>query len=490
MPKTRWALHTIFSLVGALALSAGCGGSKKTKNISVPPQRDGNSFSAVVPKYNDNAPSLSADGTKVVFLSGRESTDTALLQKAFKADWPVGAAPGAPARLTTEDLGVEKAVAISRDGAWTAIVATKEGVSALHLQDYASAKAAVTIVDDGALKVSPTFSPDDSKLLAWISRDANDFGTVKLVTIGTGTAADVATVTAITDTENNAETLFWVPTGDATYALAIGARKANKGTLNYTVRRFSTAPEAATVEATAFANDILPAKEAQPTAALGKAFVPQRVPAYEGRQVDQVGDIEVTDEAPAPKFGLDSEALSIDIATKTASSLVAQPGSQIVALSAGDATAFASMRFYYGCKNGNAGRGSGLVIAPLDGATPVVLVPMLTATEAVENEADKLTFEVGTGFCDNFKVADDPASGFYRQDSGFTEIAASASSTVAKFRVAYVSTFTDRFESDCRLRTGDQEVRVIDGDGETKKVYDLSAYRFNIENVAGASCSL
>jgi hypothetical protein len=56
-----------------LLVLVACGGKTKPKNISAPPQRSGSSLAQVEAKFNDYAPTLSADGTKVLFLSGRDA---------------------------------------------------------------------------------------------------------------------------------------------------------------------------------------------------------------------------------------------------------------------------------------------------------------------------------------------------------------------------------------------------------------------------------
>src|SRR5687768_11692231 len=107
---------------------AGCDRSRSTRQISEPPQRAGSPLVPIQTKYVDERPSLSADGTRVVFASGRQSEDTKPILKIFKSEWPEGAAPAAPSRLTpTDELGAEREAVVAPNGERVLVSASSGG---------------------------------------------------------------------------------------------------------------------------------------------------------------------------------------------------------------------------------------------------------------------------------------------------------------------------------------------------------------------------
>jgi len=135
-----------------LALAAGsCGGKSVKRNIAEDPQRGGGTLEPISARFNDLKPSLSRDGTRFVFVSGRDATDTAPTLKVYKAEWPAGAAPAAATRVTTTDFGVEKEAKLSPDGNWLVVTTVKDGRTDLVLVDFAGTKVA-KITDDAAVE--------------------------------------------------------------------------------------------------------------------------------------------------------------------------------------------------------------------------------------------------------------------------------------------------------------------------------------------------
>lgn len=449
--------------------AAGCGGKSKAKDISTEPQRQGSELSAVDVKFNDFQPELSSDGTKVIFISGRDSVAGSPTFKVYKSDWAVDAKPAAPTRLTSEDLGVEQDASLSPDGAWVAIIAVKAGKTDLYIKDYAGTQAAVRIPDDAVQKASPSFSPD-GKLLTWISR-GGDAATAKLVTVGTGTEADVAAPVDVTASTDLAQAVFW--TADVTgYGLVTGMRASGKGAIAYSVRHFATIADAAAAALTALKSDVIAPKSIYGVATESKALIGSKVMSYEGRKVDRIGDIEVTAEAPAPQITLDSEALVVDLVGGTATALATTPGFQLLSMSPGTDVGVVTSRYYYGCKDESDRQfGGGILVAPLDGSASTLFVPRL---KDVVSETE-LTFEAAVGFCDKLKTPGDLVGGKYRLDDRVLGAAVNRSATASKFRVAYVSQFSQHFDADCNLKSGDQEVMAFEVDGDTRTISLLSA---------------
>ena len=133
-------------------MAGGCGKKRSTVPSDLEPQRNGGELTEIGVKFTDLRPSLAADGTKVVFVSGRDSTDDTATLKAFKTDWPEDGVPTAPARLTAADLGDEREAVLSPDGVWVAVVAVKAGRTDIFLVDYAGENEPVQVTDNTAVE--------------------------------------------------------------------------------------------------------------------------------------------------------------------------------------------------------------------------------------------------------------------------------------------------------------------------------------------------
>lgn len=151
----------------ALALSfAGCDNNNKPRPLpKADILRNGEVLHTVSLRYFDGRPSVSANGTRLAFVSGREITTAgAGALKAFKIDPSDTAA--APARVTSTDLGAETDVFVSPDGATLAILATDDGTTSLLLTDWSATITPVAVtLANGETPIAPiTFNAAGSAL--------------------------------------------------------------------------------------------------------------------------------------------------------------------------------------------------------------------------------------------------------------------------------------------------------------------------------------
>ena len=199
-----------------VGLIVGCGGRKRRTNDEELPERSGQAVPRVALKYIDRAPTVSSNGQKIVFISGR--TDTL---KAYK--YELGGTAG---RVTdeTQNLGDEFEATVSPNGGTVAILSSLNGVTDLYLRDYAAALTAEKVAETATSTESePAFSPD-SVLIAFTRRDSgssNSHVYVAKITSGVTVGAPVQ----LTGSSSNESSPTWVSTGVANSYQLVAKRK-------------------------------------------------------------------------------------------------------------------------------------------------------------------------------------------------------------------------------------------------------------------------
>jgi hypothetical protein len=173
--------------VAAMVLTQGCGSSKTTQPTVATAGPSGRTFSGDI-KYYDGAPSLSSDGLKLAFESGRDNGTLRVFKVTVPSDpTPGDATTGAPERLTTSsDLTSETSPAVSPDGANVGFIGnTADGSRGIYVTPWAGGTAS-KFSGDGEFAFSHGFSPD-SALVAYAAR-ANG-ATVVVVVDATNTTS-------------------------------------------------------------------------------------------------------------------------------------------------------------------------------------------------------------------------------------------------------------------------------------------------------------
>ncbi len=145
---------------------AACGGKKEKTVETIPPVRQGQKLGPVDIKFVDVEPSLSADGQKIVFVSGREG-----VARIFFRDLSQG---GELKRLSQGD-GAESHPSMSADGSMAAFFRSEAGSLKLWAQSTADANKKIEIpATEGStlLGRASSFSPSGS-LLLFFERDGS-----------------------------------------------------------------------------------------------------------------------------------------------------------------------------------------------------------------------------------------------------------------------------------------------------------------------------
>lgn len=153
------------ALMCGLILSA-CGGKKKETIITNPPMRQGEKLGQVDLKWVDVEPVLSADGQKLVFISGREGTTRVYFKNLTQSE--------AAVRITNGDEA-ESHPSINADGSLISFFRSESGVLKLWVQSTADANRKVEVkASEGSSILSRTahFSPTDA-LLLYFEKDAS-----------------------------------------------------------------------------------------------------------------------------------------------------------------------------------------------------------------------------------------------------------------------------------------------------------------------------
>ncbi len=486
----RSPVQKFLALTIGLFTLAACDNKKKADAVSELPQRSGSLIVSTSVKFNDVKPTLSSDGTRLVFVSGRDTDGDVTVLKAYKAEWPEAAAPGAPARLTLSDVGFERDARISPDGNWVVLSVQKDGKTDLYLQDFAGTlPAPLNVSGDAADEIDPVFSPD-SKLITWISRDVGA-GTSQVlgVTVGTGTAADVATKVVLSAAGEYVTTLFWIPTAtDGTYELAVGTQgDFSTGGTSLNTISFTAIADAQAAARTAWLQNQFLLANTEPRATATAVLLGRKAPQGSVKKVTALGagvTPRMTPVSSEPIFAAPAAA-----APATVTELAMPPGHDLLAVGGitPDGTAgFGIFRLAYrhACDPASAAYdfSSSIAAFKADGTAATFYIPRTTPTEGA--------FEVAKDVCDMMRA--DGTLG--RPDDKVMDLVVNANATEAKLRALYVTRFTAHFDETCRIKAGDPEVFGLDVVAGAATIQPVSNNRAPITDTplpaGAAACAL
>lgn len=458
----------------ALSVSA-CGGNKRSQKDLDDPVRAGANLEPISFRFADQKPSVNGDGTKIVFVSGRDSGDQAAKSKAYKVAWPAGGEPGEPARVSTDDsVGIEKNAWVSPDGAWVLLLSATNARTDLYLQDYDGAKAPVRVTEDEALESLASFSPD-GKLVAWISTDkAKKTNVVKLAEIGDGSAATLAAQVVMTEEATPAKQVFWLPAATG-YTLAIATTDGHADAASYVQRSFADFAGAQASAVQAWFEGFIPDPMLTPVASGSSVLFSRRILASDSAVFGRIGTEPAESPVLTPVQSEPNWKLLQGDAPMTRYADV--PGTQTLGLgkSVDGETNFFLERHYYQCLGAKAYFGTAFVIGSLDpGGARTKILPKLDSNA---------NFVAAADFCElklDGKLA--------WVDDKISEMAMPANATKDKFRIVYTSRFSTAFDRDCLLLAGDTEVVALDVAGDTKTFYKVSKNPATLRTEA--SCQL
>ena len=461
MPTMRTPRIFVFFLL-ALTMTA-CGGKKRSQKDLDDPERGGSALEPISFRYADTKPTVSSDGTKVVFVSGRDSGAATATSKAYKTTWPAGAEPGELTRVTSDDsVGIEKSAWISPDGAWVLLLSADGARTDLYLQDFAGAKPPVRVTDDAEMESLASFSPD-GKLISWLATDrVKKTSTARIVEIGDASAATLAKQAKLTDDAKVAAKLvFWLPATTG-YRLALATVGVGESLATFVQRSFADLAGASAAADVAWFANFNPDTATMPVVAGDSVLLSRRFLASDNIVYGRIGTEPSETLIQTP---VSSEPAWVNVAPGSAvQRYLSIPGTDTLGLgkSADGQTNFLVERHFYSCAGQGANYfGTAFVIGPLDVAG--IGTKILPKLDSAGN------FVAAAEFCE-LKLDGVPAW----VDDKITEMTVPTSATADKFRIVYTSRFSKIFDKDCLLRAGDTEIMALDVTGEAKTFYPVS----------------
>jgi hypothetical protein len=258
----------MFILVNSAVIS-GCDNQKKRQVDAITPGRKGERLIATELKYYDGKPSLSSDGSRVGFISGRDITDDGEpFLRSFSSVTAIGEEPAAPARITSNDLAASEVdVQISPDGLHAAILAQGNEQADLHLYDFLGQ--GVKITDSTDFEQGASFSAD-SAFLAWTTSVEAADGTARQTSISLVSVAEPTKIYSFAVDSHDAELLFWIPQ-TAGYEIVFSTSNSDSAGRILKAITFQTAAafSSATAAAWGSAGDLKPLSNAS----VGRDFV-------------------------------------------------------------------------------------------------------------------------------------------------------------------------------------------------------------------------
>ena len=435
-------------------------------------------------QFTDSNPTISDDGMRVVFVSGRDSTATRPMLKAYKSIWPEGQAPEASMRVTQSDIGYERDARLSPDGKWVLLSVVQGNQTDLYLQSFDGASMPVRITNSSDDKSAYGFSPDSS-LIAWITADSTAAASsVRLVAIGLGSAAELADQVILPTGNDKVSQLLWIPVESADsnpYVLATGIKTASGSTMDYKKYAFASAVSAVNANSSLWISGLNEYVSVQPTATSTQAVLAELVPGPNALS-SQIGNGLIANPpvgAPissAPVFASVQAGAQVNRYSYLKGAAEAAPGFEVRSLSLTKDGSFAFLvaGFYYRCAGDSRDNfGTSFVLAPTDaGKSYTIINPLLNATAGGSPSQAVEAYEyAAVNICGERARPDGSSS---RIDDQITAAVLSRSSTATGYRVAYVTRATTQLDTTCNLVAGDTEVWLLDVTAEAKKFYPLS----------------
>lgn len=209
MKNFNFRFVTVFFAISSMVQCGGGGGGDDDK--SSVPERSGDEIPFEQIEHFDEKPDISADGQKIIFVSGRDKT-----LKVYKYE-----RGGSPSRLTEDkdDLGVEMEASLSPDGQWVLVLANKDASVNLYLQDFDGNLDPQKISDSAEEVESDMIFSPDSELFAFLRRDAVT-GNKKLHIGRVSSTGTVLNVTDVSVDDVDETNPAWIEqSGESSYIL-------------------------------------------------------------------------------------------------------------------------------------------------------------------------------------------------------------------------------------------------------------------------------
>jgi hypothetical protein len=465
-----------------------CNKPSQGQSASAEITREGRTLIPTGLRYSDLSPTISDDGERIVYISGRGSEGEPVL-KSYKLTWSGGSKPGSSSRVTSDDVGYEREAVISPDGQWVLLASLKDNQVDVYLQSFVGSAGAVKVTSTDSVEPQLSFSPD-SRLVAWLSTDATTGSTtVKIAKIGSGTDSDLSTSVDLPAGSDHIDQFFWLPTeiGSAKPYVLVTASASTEVSGASDLNRFQFATF----------GDIAGTSSA--TWLKGIRITPSLRPALKASRTVLVEQV-VDSAAQAPQRGtgaqsnpgiyapLKSAPIFVDVAEAkvlerfgyVSGASNPPPGFDVrsVALSSDSSEALVLSGVFYRCAGDSSDQfGTSFGWMKSDTSQPYSLfnprVDLGTATDPSSTIQEAYTF-AATDLCSNRQGSDGRSS---RIDDQIVSFALNGQATSSTYRVVYVTRSTTKLDSTCNLSAGDTEVWALNFDSTGGTFYPVSNNR-------------
>ncbi len=230
MPSSKILFASLLAI-----LSASCSNNRNANDAPRQTERSGNTLVNFDPKYIDDSPSLSANGTKIAFVSGRNAGVSRVFTMTRTT---VGTAFSGLTQLSTNTgLTTEDSALLSPDGNYILVLGTNETGRGLVLCNFAGTSC--TLISSSTIANNPlnnrkyAFSPD-SALLSYLSES----GVLSVAAVNAPT-----TTSTISNTSSRWLNAFWLPVASG-YNLVGIESSTTVGKVNFVANTFSSAATA------------------------------------------------------------------------------------------------------------------------------------------------------------------------------------------------------------------------------------------------------
>jgi hypothetical protein len=431
----------------------GCGGSKSIKETANPVQRNGDRFESLSYQYFEDVPSVASDGTKLVFVSGRDSTESTLLLRIYKLTWADGAEPGTPERLLAEDHGQESQAVISADGLWV-LVDSKDKILLVKFDD---GQVATVLAKDSSGTLESLHFSSDSKYLTFVLHTGSG---KKLYGAEVGIGEEASVKASVVDLTPEAKpTLgaflksFWNPQilGDDNLFFLYQDLKSQS--INTEYKSFSKLNDAKDTEPTLGVQGLNFNSERNPKFSVNRWGWVSDVGAESGMSSTISGDF--VHEGELPKTPVESKAIFYELASQSYLEISDPPGYQVrdLVLNKSGDVAFSITRNRFACgPDGAQDRDWALLLQQL--ADPSAKAGIYVLRRPLDTQEPS----IGTGFCD-VTLTDGTKADI---DNKLTRLTVNGSATKEKFRVFLISRYSQKKDAECILKTSDNEIVAVD----------------------------
>lgn len=218
---------------GLVTLATACGSSQTVQQNVASEGPSGRVFSDKI-EYYDGAPSISANGQRLAFESGRQGATLRIFKLEMPAD-PATGTPGEAMRLTpNDDLNSETVPKIASDGTFVNFLANNEsGVRSLYKSDWGGA-APAKFSADGDQVFSHGISADD-QFFVYAAHDPST-DRVKVVLVSASDASNTATLNS---GARNITGFTWLEGSGGSYKIATVATVDESGLSQIKVETWS-----------------------------------------------------------------------------------------------------------------------------------------------------------------------------------------------------------------------------------------------------------